>query len=201
MARTELQVGRKDMDVFIVLDGRRVLDLGWRKALDFAKALRTQISAVCLSETSNTALIANELSVGTLSVRCAGGDVLVLHNGQLLFTMPWKFASRLWSALVTKAREADEIAHADQIAYDGAILLRTGSPFGFTNHPKIQEEIVKEAVHNRNLRRYLPEGIKGTVVHGAPVICQLAPIQEMRSLAAKLSTQDRRTLATQLIAA
>lgn len=200
MARTSVTVGRKGQDVFFVLNGRRAFDLGWKAALEFADALRTQWRASAAWSKDGTLPALPELAVGPLAVRQQGAQVLVLASGALLFEMPWTAAARLWKAVKTKALEADEMAHADQIALDGALLLRTGAPFGLTGNPKIQTEIAKEAVHNRDLRRYLPGDVKGTVILGAPVVRLAKPEDQLRQIASGMNSEQRRDMAASLLA-
>jgi hypothetical protein len=198
MARQEIQVGRKDMDVFIVLNGRRLFDLGWKKALEFSVALRTQWRAAAQWSKDGSLPSLPELAIGKLSVRHEGAMVLVLFDGALKFEMPWRAAARLWRAVVTKARQADELAHADQVVLDGALMLRTGAPCGLTDNPAIQAEVVKAAVHDRDLRRYLPGGVKGTVILGAPVIRLADPGDQLRQIASGMDTEQRHELAAML---
>lgn len=200
MARQEIQVGRKDRDVFLVLDGRRLLDMGWKMALDFARALRVQLRAARTWEKDGSLPTVPELAAGALAVRQEGARVLVLGNGALLVDLPWRVAASLWAAVTTKAREAEELDSADAIARDGAILFRSGAPFGLTSNPAIQDEIVKAAVHDRDLRRFMPDGVKSTVILGAPAVRQHQPDPgaEVRRLAEKMAPADRRALAAQL---
>ena len=68
-----------------------------------------------------------------------------------------------------KARESEEYQKANQIIYDNALLQRAGIPVGLSDHPKIKEESVKEALYNRDLRRWLPS-IRKTVDSGIGAI-------------------------------
>lgn len=100
-----------------------------------------------------------------------GMILLQLAGRCLLFPRP--LAAHLWRALVAKARQAEEQAKAESIAADAAILFRSGAPFGLSNDPKIQDEAIKEAAWNRDLRRFMPGGIKSTEVIGVPtIICK-----------------------------
>lgn len=111
-------------------------------------------------------------------VRQEGTRVLFIVNGHGV-EMSWQAAEKLGRALVSKARLAEELAKAEAIAADDAILLRAGFPLGLTNHPKIRAESRKLAEHDRNLRRYMPGGIRSKVHFGAPTIIQGPPPKEV----------------------
>jgi hypothetical protein len=204
MPISRLTVGRNDKDVFIVLDGRRLFDLGWKAALALAAAIRKQMRVARAWELDNATPLEPEILVcNAIGVRHEMGRILVLHGGALRFDMGWRYAARIWAAIVSKGREAEEWAKADQVALDGAIMFRSGAPIGFTDNPAIQAEIVKEAVHNRDLRRFMPGGVRSEVLLGAPVIKQHSPDAdaEVRRLAEKMSPADRRALAAQIAGA
>ena len=87
-----------------------------------------------------------------------GPEVQLIIDGRAL-RMPWNVALDLSKALRKKAHAAEEIAKAEGIIFDQALLIRTGAPLGFTDNPDIQKEAAKEAAHNSDLRRYLPGGV------------------------------------------
>ncbi len=82
--------------------------------------------------------------------------------------MPWSAALDVGKAIIRKARDAEEIAKAEDIIFDQALLIRTGAPLGFSDHPGIQAEAAKEAAWNSDLRRYLPGGVKSAEQFGRP---------------------------------
>ena len=98
-----------------------------------------------------------------------GPNVLITIDGRAL-EMPWNAALDVGKALVKKARAAEEIAKAEGIIFDQALLIRTGAPLGFSSHPDIQAEAAKEAAHNPQLRKYLPGGVKATEQFGSPTV-------------------------------
>lgn len=104
------------------------------------------------------------------AVRDEGARVVLLVEGRAVLDMPWEAADALARALRIKARKAEEIAKAGAVARDAAILLRAGAPWGLTSHPEIQQEAVKLARDDRDLRRYLPGGIRSEAIFGAPSI-------------------------------
>ena len=85
-------------------------------------------------------------------------------------SMPWNAALDIARAIEKTARRAEEIAKADGIIFDQALLIRTGAPLGFTDNPDIQREAAKEAAHNSDLRKYLPGGVKATEQFGSPTV-------------------------------
>ena len=87
-----------------------------------------------------------------------GPNVIITIDGRAL-EMPWNAALDVGKALIKKARAAEEIAKAEGIIFDQALLIRTGAPLGFTDNPDIQKEAAKEAAHNSDLRRFLPGGV------------------------------------------
>lgn len=107
-------------------------------------------------------------------VRQEGDRVLLLHNGRLLFSLPWVAALDLARALHVQGKRAEEEANAIQIVYDQAILTRAGFPIGLSNRPDILAEAAKEAAWNRDLRRYMrgpmAAGIANQTVFGTPTV-------------------------------
>ncbi len=98
-----------------------------------------------------------------------GPEVLLDIDGRPL-QMPWNVALDVARALEKKARAAEEIAKAEGLIFDQALLVRTGAPLGFTDNPDIQKEAAKEAAHNSDLRKYLPGGVKAKEQFGNPVV-------------------------------
>lgn len=110
-----------------------------------------------------------------VTVRTEGTEVLLIHNGRLVFRCPWQKADELAKMLTAKARQAEEQARAPEIAWDSAILLRSGAPLGFSSDPKIQGEALKSALYSRDLRRYLPGGIRSKAIFGQPTMVAHPP--------------------------
>lgn len=114
--------------------------------------------------------------INELTIRQEGDRVLLLRNGQLLAAMPWQAADAVAKALIGKARQAEEHAKAEQIAYDSAILLRSGAPFALSSRPDIVTEAKKEAAWNSDLRRYIRNrGIQSQERFGSPTLIQYPP--------------------------
>ncbi len=107
-----------------------------------------------------------------LKVKQDGQRVLLGSSDKLIADMPWQAALALGKALISQAKRAEEEACASQIIYDHAILTRAGVNVGLSNHPKILQEVKKEAVYNSDLRRYMPGGVKSKEVFGTPTVTQ-----------------------------
>lgn len=111
----------------------------------------------------------------SLTIRSEGKKVLLFSGGVFIAEMPWRAADELANALRSKARLAEEEEKAGQIIDDTAILMRAGVPFSFSNRADILKEAMKEAAWSRDLRRYMPGGVKSKEVFGTPTIIQSSP--------------------------
>lgn len=119
--------------------------------------------------------------IASVDVRQEGGRVLVIQDGRAILDVPCgAVADAIARAILAKSREGEELQHAERIAFDSALLLRKGIPLGLSNHPKIKEEARKEAQSNRDLRRYLPGGIKSKEQFGTPAVIRHKPQKETR---------------------
>lgn len=120
--------------------------------------------------------------INEMLVRQEGAKVVLIYNGKLICELTWEAAGSVAKAIHTQAKKAEEIAKAEEIIYDQAILTRTGFPIGLSNHPAILQEAMKEAAWNRDLRRYIPParafGIQSQEVFGAPVIRRHPPKEQ-----------------------
>ena len=110
-----------------------------------------------------------------LAIRQEGTCVLFIVDGRLVLTLPWEAALDLARGITIKARAAEEIAKVERVIADQALLIRTGAPIGLTNNPDIQAEAAKEAVSSRDLRRYLPGGVKSEEKFGRPTVIRHPP--------------------------
>jgi hypothetical protein len=102
-----------------------------------------------------------------------GGRVLMLVDDKLSADLPWRAADVVAKALLSVSRLAEEWDDAERLAIDSAILLRAGVGFGLTDHPRIAGEARKEAVSNRQLRRYMPGGVKSREQFGKPSVANV----------------------------
>jgi len=113
--------------------------------------------------------------MSTLRFRQNYTGVQILRDGKIVADLPWDAALRAADALRQVSKRAEEWAQAEKIASDQALLIRTGAPIGLSNNPTIIGEAKKRAQHDRDLRRYLPGGIRSKTVFGAPTIVRHNP--------------------------
>lgn len=114
------------------------------------------------------------MTTHTTTVRQSGTRVTLVLDGAWIGDLPWQAALDLAEALRTQAKRAEEWDKASKIAADQAVLLRAGIPLGLTSHPTIQAEAAKLAAWDRDLRRYLPGGVRSQAAVGTPSIRQSA---------------------------
>lgn len=95
--------------------------------------------------------------MNNLRIRQDGKTVQVIRNGVLLLDMPWDAAVDVAMAILQQARLVEEIEKREEIIRDQAILNRVGLQIGLLNNSYLQQEAMKEAQYNSELRRYLPD--------------------------------------------
>lgn len=101
-----------------------------------------------------------------------GDKVVVSFNQRLFLVLGHQAAADVAKALAQCAKQAEEHAKAGRIITDSAILMRAGFPFSLSNNEKILAEAAKEAAWNRDLRRFMPGGVKSEEVVGTPTLIQ-----------------------------
>lgn len=97
-----------------------------------------------------------------------GKNVVINLDGKVV-SVPWQAALDISRAIHIKAKKAEEFDNVNKIIFDHALLTRVGSMIGLSNDPKIKEEVKKESVWNKMLRRYV-KGHKGRFVVGTPTL-------------------------------
>jgi hypothetical protein len=115
-----------------------------------------------------------------ITVRQEGNRVILIEDGKAILDVPWQYADKIAKAMRSKARAAEEQDKAPAIAMDAAIVLRAGLPFGLSSDPKIMAESRKLAAHDRDLRRYMPGGIKSQQQFGQPAVTVHKPTRRLR---------------------
>jgi len=105
-----------------------------------------------------------------LRILQSGSDVILLKDGMLILEGGWDKMLELAQAIIKVSHLAEEWDKILTIAADNAVLIRAGVPIGLTNHPEIKKESIKLAINDRNLRRYMPGGVKSKEVFGTPTI-------------------------------
>lgn len=124
----------------------------------------------------NTNIVVPKLKQLDVRLDEAGGHVVILSEGREAARFPvGEVAERVAKAILIQSKRGEEVLNAENIILDNAILLRAGASIGLSNHPKIREETAKEAVSNRNLRRYMPGGVRGRTMFGTPTIIKHDP--------------------------
>ena len=110
-----------------------------------------------------------------VAVNHDGTMVQLIVDGKCVLNMPHDHALIIARALYKHAKLAEELAAAEQVIMDQAILMRSGWPFAaLSANPAIIHEAGKEVVWNSRLRRYIQNKFdpKGTVY---PLIVRHAP--------------------------
>ena len=111
----------------------------------------------------------------TVRVRREDNNVQVIRDGKLVFDMPWDAALEFADAIKYQAHMIEEIVKREQVVFDQAILNRIGMPIGIINNRHLQAESMHEAQYNRDLRRFLPGGIKSKEAVGTPTVRLVKP--------------------------
>lgn len=106
-----------------------------------------------------------------VNVRTEGDKVFVNINDRTFLLLVPQAARDLAQALRMIADKAEEVAKADQIISDSALLLRSGAPFALTDNPAMIAQAKVDAVHDPMLRKYLGfKGITSKEEFGTPTI-------------------------------
>lgn len=106
------------------------------------------------------------------------GSLIV--NGREVFAAPPAVLRAVAARLHQAALALEELAGArsGKLITDEAILLRAGVPLSLTGHPAIRAEAEKEAVSNRDLRRYMPGGVKSEEHVPPPAVHHVTPSEK-----------------------
>lgn len=109
-----------------------------------------------------------------------GRRIQFIKNGVLLFSMPVGAAREAVIKLSTSIHKAEELRNPMRVAYDQAIMLRSGAPFGFTKNRRILKESENLAQWDTSLRRYMPGGIKSQEQLGTVRVVRSPPPKSKR---------------------
>lgn len=175
--------------IVLVVDGQRAAELGCAAARAVCDALRPHARGEGAEETCVGSGV-HQIAFRTQPKMADEAEdmVLCIAAGRLLWDAPVSVANAIWLALCSQQRQLEEEqpANAERIAFDGGLLLRSGAWFGLTDNPKLQAEVVKEAGHNRQLRRCLPGGVRGGVLNAPRIFHDTrTPAQRLSALIAK----------------
>lgn len=141
----------------------------WRLALDFARELK--LVAYAAHKTSETAW-PSESKGAFWHLRAESFGVLMFLGGALRFgePVPYPHAIKIAGHIRAVAKLAEEQAKAVAVAFDAAIFQRAGVPVGLSSDPKIQDLQGNIAAWDRDLRRYMPGGVKSQARFGKPAL-------------------------------
>lgn len=135
--------------------------MGWELAQDFGKNLnylsRKNISG---SHTIGNSIVISEKE----------NEIIILILGKVFLVLPFNVALQLGNDIIGKSKKLEEIAKAEQIAFDNAILQRRGINLGLSDNKDIQELTGKEAAWNSSLRRYIPNTNLRQQAVGTPTV-------------------------------
>lgn len=195
------QVRQHGRVVLVLLAGELAAALTHEAARELGRLVRA---------TAEAALLAPGVEVAPQSVRSGRFRVTVRSDGaELIFVFePARFLVRwppaefgkVFGALVAQAARAEEWEQADRVARDHAILFRAGAPVGLTDHPAIRAEALKFARDDRELRRFMPGGIRSTSMPGVPKIelDSRTPLERAKDAVRKMPPNERAALAETL---
>ena len=109
--------------------------------------------------------------MGYARTRQDGKEVLFEASSKNL-QLTWQAAKDIARALMAASKAAEEYENAQSgtLIRDQAILTRLGARFGLTSNPAIQKEAMNAALYDRDLRRFLPGGIKSQEHVGVPAV-------------------------------
>lgn len=115
---------------------------------------------------------------------------IIMVGAEPVMDMPWQKADEFARSLTIMARRAEEFEKRAIITMDNALLQRSGANIGLSDRADINNETVKEALYNNNLRRLQPwrqknvsagiESIRSRGSVGAPALTKHKPT-ELRS--------------------
>lgn len=207
--RYSVDVRQEGATVQLLVNGVRRMGMPWELADIVAKALKLQCNEAKLWLKTRVSRADPEIRIrsnpNVITIRQEGNMILFLGNGILLFDIPFRHvdesgvrspALRLWAAFNMQARQAEASTKLDQIAYDAAILHRSGAPFGISDDPRVKDEARKLAVHDRDLRRFMMDGIRSAEVLGTPRVSleTRPPFQQLLEIAETLTPEEREAL-------
>jgi hypothetical protein len=102
---------------------------------------------------------------------------VVLELDGQAFALAPEHARTLARALITSAAKAEEANRVQDVIRDQAFLMRVGIPISLSKDQRVLDEAKKEAVNDRDLRRYLPK-TPSKVLLGSPTIIQHPPRED-----------------------
>ena len=108
-----------------------------------------------------------------------GKRVVLSSSKGVTMKIPWQAVPTLCKAMITKAKQMEEMANLDRILEDQAMMFRSGAPFGLSNRTDILKEAAHIARYDDKLRKYMPGGVKSTALVGTPTVIKHDPPKEV----------------------
>lgn len=165
------QVRQHGQAVLVLLGGVLAAALTHQAARELGRLVRDTAERALLAPGSEVAARSVRSGRFRVSVRSDGDELLIVFEpARLLVRWPHSEFGKIFGALVAQASRAEEWAEAERVARDHAILLRAGSPIGLTSNPVIQAEAKKIAEDDRDLRRWMPGGVRAKAMTSTPII-------------------------------
>lgn len=107
-----------------------------------------------------------------LQAAISAANLVTFQIGTDFIVLEKKVATSVATALTIGRLKLDEMAQAERIARDSAIMLRAGSNFGLSNDPRILGVAKTLASWDSTLRRCMPGGVKSEEAFGTPALIQ-----------------------------
>lgn len=149
MAQQSVTIRRRETVVEIINNdtkiGLRFTD--YERALELARVVRYMARGIINFARTH-------IDVST-TVHRDGDRVIIEKGGTVFLDLEADNALVLGNAIQSKAKEVEEIAKANDITFDQALLVRRGLATGLSGRQDIIEEAYKEAQYG-DLRRYMP---------------------------------------------
>lgn len=169
--KQSFQIQRRGRRVLVVLGGELAAAHSSEAAHEVARALRAAAEKAVLVPGVETTPAAVTTGRFRTTVRCDGHElILIFEPSRHLVKWPIAEWTKISEALHAQAVRVEEWEKAEQIARDHAIMLRAGTGLGLTDHPVIQDEAKKLAVDDRDIRRFMPGGVRAREQFGVPKV-------------------------------
>lgn len=135
----------------------------WEHADHFAQRLRAFARGFVSAREQISPLVA---------MRREGQDVLIEVNNSAFALTPCAAALEISNGILSHSRKIEEELKASDIAFDQALLLRSGilPQIGLTNNKDIQELAGQEAAWNTILRKAISGGVRQQNHVGTPTV-------------------------------
>ncbi len=113
-----------------------------------------------------------------------GVQVIIEIDGKNAKGMPWRAALAIADAMRSNAKICEQNEKAEQVAYDAAILARTGIPIGLIhNDPKLKDAARRMSENDSSIRKSnLPKigSIPGQEVFGTPDVTNSPSLEDLK---------------------